>query len=150
MIGRAGKQLRGSHDRSQGKRAIYLVSAWAEQNHLVLGQRHVAEKSNEITALPDLLRLLEITGCLVTIDAMGTQTKIAKQIIQAEGDYLLAVKHNQGQLYRDLEILFSYDQQQDFQAAPYDYAKEVKKGHGRSDVRECWATSDPAYLQSVT
>ena len=144
-----GKQMRGSHEKSQGKRAIYLVSAWAEQNHLVLGQRQVAEKSNEITAIPDLLRLLEIKGCIVTIDAIGTQTKIAKQIIRAGGDYLLAVKHNQGKLYRDLEMLFSYDQQQGFQDGPYDYHKEVKKGHGRIDVRECWVTSDPEYLNSV-
>lgn len=110
VIGIDGKQMRGSHDRSKGKRAIYMMSAWAEENHLALGQRQVAEKSNEITAIPELLRLLEIKGCIVTIDAIGTQTKIAKQITQAEGDYLLAVKHNQGKLYRDLEILFSYDQ----------------------------------------
>ena len=149
VIGIDGKQVRGSHDQRQGKRAIYMVSAWAEQNHLVLGQRQVAEKSNEITAIPELLRLLEIKGCIVTVDAIGTQTKIAKQIIAAEGEYLLAVKHNQGKLYRDLEMLFSYDQQQGFQDAPYDYDKEVKKGHGRIDVRECWATSDPEYLESV-
>lgn len=149
VIGIDGKQMRGSHARSKGKRAIYMVSAWAEQNHLVLGQRKVAEKSNEITAIPDLLRLLEIKGCIITIDAIGTQTKIARQIVQAEGDYLLAVKHNQGKLYRDLEMLFSYDQQQGFEDAPYDYAKEVKKGHGRIDVRECWVTSDPEYLASV-
>jgi predicted transposase YbfD/YdcC len=139
VIGLDGKQLRGSHNHSQGQRAIYMVSAWAEANHLVLGQRQVAAKSNEITAIPALLRLLEIKGCIVTVDAIGTQTKIAKQIIQAEGDYLLAVKHNQGQLYRDLEMLFSYDQQQGFQETPYDYDKEVKKGHGRIDVGECWS-----------
>jgi len=149
VIGIDGKQMRGSHEHRKGKRAIYMVSAWAEQNHLVLGQRQVAEKSNEITAIPELLRLLAIKGCIVTIDAIGTQTKIAKQIIQAEGDYLLAVKHNQGKLYRDLEMLFSYDRQQGFEDAPYDYDKEVKKGHGRIDVRECWATSDPEYLASV-
>jgi len=149
VIGIDGKQMRGSHDRNQGKRALYMVSAWAEQNHLVLGQRQVAEKSNEITAIPALLRLLEIKGCIVTVDAIGTQTKIAKQIIQAEGDYLLAVKQNQGKLYRDLEMLFSYDQQQGFADTPYDYHKEVKKGHGRIDVRECWTTSDPEYLASV-
>jgi predicted transposase YbfD/YdcC len=144
-----GKQMRGSHDHSKGQRAIYMVSAWAKQNHLVLGQRQVAERSNEITAIPASLRLLEIKDCIVTVDAIGTQTKIARQIIQSEGDYLLAVKHNQGKLYRDLEMLFSYDQQQDFQDTPYDYAKEVKKGHGGIDVRECWTTSDPEYLASV-
>lgn len=144
-----GKQMRGSHDQQKGKRAIYMVSAWAEENHLVLGQRKVSEKSNEITAIPELLRLLEIKGCIVTIDALGTQTKIAKQIVEAKGDYLLAVKHNQGKLYQDLEMLFSYDQHHGFQDAPYDYAKDVKKGHGRIDVRECWATSDPEYLANV-
>jgi predicted transposase YbfD/YdcC len=149
VIGIDGKQLRGSHNRSQGKRAIYMVSAWAEQNHLVLGQRKVAEKSNEITAIPELLRLLEIKGCIVTVDAIGTQTKIAKQIIQAEGDYLLAIKHNQGKLHRDLEMLFSYDQNRNFEDTSYQYAKEVQKGHGRIDVRECWVTADPEYLASV-
>ena len=149
VIGIDGKQMRGSHDHRKGKRAIYMVSAWAEQNHLVLGQRKVAEKSNEITAIPELLRLLEIKGCIVTIDAIGTQAKIATQIIKDEGDYLLAVKQNQGKLFRDLEMLFSYDQQQGFHDAPYDYAKEVTKGHGRIDVRECWTTSNPEYLASV-
>jgi len=144
-----GKQMRGSQDLRNGKRALYIVSAWAEQDHLVLGQRKVAEKSNEITAIPELLRLLEIKGCIVTIDAIGTQTKIAKQIIQAEADYLLPVKQNQGHLYQDLEMLFSYDQQHGFPEASYQYAKEVKKGHGRIDVRECWVTADPEYLASV-
>jgi len=149
VIGFDGKQMRGSHDRGNGQQAIYMVSAWAEQNHLVLGQRKVDGKSNEITAIPELLRLLEINGCIVTIDAIGTQTKIAKQIIKAGGDYLLAVKHNQEKLYQDLEMLFSYDQQNGLEEATYDYAKEVKKGHARIDVRECWATSDPEYLASV-
>jgi hypothetical protein len=85
------KWVQALHPVTQGQ-----VSAWAEQNQLVLGQRQVAEKSNEITAIPALLRLLEIKDCIVTVDAIGTQTKIAQQIIQAEGDYLLAVKHNQG------------------------------------------------------
>ena len=150
VIGIDGKQIRGSQDQRNGKRGIYMVSAWAEQNHLVLGQRKVAEKSNEITAIPELLRLLEIKGCIVTIDAIGTQTKIAKEIIKAEGDYLLAVKHNQGKLYRDLEIMFYYDQRQDFRDAPFDYAKEVTKGHGRIEIRECWTTSDPQYLACLS
>ena len=144
-----GKQMRGSHDQGQGQRALYMVSAWAEENHLVLGQRQVDAKSNEITAIPALLRLLAIKGCIVTVDAIGTQTKIARQIIQAEGDYLLAVKHNQGKLYQELEMLFTYDQQQGLAETPYDYAKEVIKGHGRIDVRECWTTADPEYLASV-
>src|SRR3989304_995578 len=85
-----GKQLRGSKDRVLGKRAIYMVSAWAEENELVLGQRKVDEKSNEITAIPELLKLLDLSGCIVTIDAMGTQTLIAKTIQEANADYVLS------------------------------------------------------------
>jgi predicted transposase YbfD/YdcC len=146
VIGIDGKQMRGSHDRSKGKRAIYMVSAWAEANHLVLGQRKVAEKSNEITAIPELIRLLEIKGCIVTIDAIGTQSRIAKMIEKAGADYLLAVKNNQGKLYQDIEMLFSFDQKQGFQNTDYDHAKHVTKGHGRIDIRECWTISDPDYL----
>lgn len=149
IIGVDGKQLRCSHDASLGKRAIYMVNVWAEANHLVLGQRKVDDKSNEISAIPELLKLLEIRGCIVTIDAMGTQTKIAKTIINAGADYVLALKENQGKLYQDVCYLFEYDQQNGFQNAPYDYAKTVNKGHGRIDVRQCWSTSDPEYLTSI-
>lgn len=149
VIGIDGKQMRGSHDKNKGKRAIYMVSAWAEANHLVLGQRKVSEKSNEITAIPELLRLLEIKGCIVTIDAIGTQTKIAKMIVNAGADYLLTVKNNQGKLYQDLEMLFTFDQKLGFQGAGYDNAKETTKGHGRIDIRECWTISEPEYLACV-
>ena len=144
-----GKQLRGSHDRSSGKRAIYLVSAWATANHLVLGQQKVDDKSNEITAIPALLKTLEISGCIITIDAIGTQTKIAKLIVGAEADYILSVKENQGKLYQDITALFAYDRQRNFQEAPYEYAKTVGKDHGRIEVRQCWSTSDPEYLESI-
>ncbi len=97
-----GKQLRGSHDSGIGKNAIYMVSAWATENQLVLGQRKVDDKSNEITAIPKLLKLLEVKGCIVMVDAIGTQTKIAKTIIEQGGDYILAVKENQGHLYEDI------------------------------------------------
>jgi predicted transposase YbfD/YdcC len=149
VIGLDGKQLCGSQDASLGKRAVYMVSAWAEANHLVLGQRKVADKSNEITAIPELLKLLEIHGCIVTIDALGTQTKIAQTIIDGGGDYILAVKENQGKLYQDVLGLFEYDQQHGFKDAPYDYAKTVDKGHGRIDIRQCWTTSDPDYLSTI-
>ena len=89
-----GKCLRGSDDKQLGKRAIYIVSAWAEANEVVLGQRKVDEKSNEITAIPELLKILAISGCIVTIDAMGTQTHIAQSIIEAKADYVLSVKEN--------------------------------------------------------
>jgi hypothetical protein len=89
-----GKQLRGSHDRREGKSALYMVSAWATANRLGLGQTKVDEKSNEITAIPKLLDLLDLNGCQVTIDAIGTQIEIAERIVAKGGDYLLAVKEN--------------------------------------------------------
>jgi predicted transposase YbfD/YdcC len=94
-----GKTLRRSHDQTAGKKALHLVSAWAVENRLVLAQLATEEKSNEITAIPLLLRQLALEGCIVTIDAMGTQTKIAEQIIDQLGDYALALKDNQGNLY---------------------------------------------------
>jgi len=144
-----GKQLRGSHNRSSGKRAIYMVSAWAAANHLVLGQQKVNDKSNEITAIPELLKMLEISGCIITIDAIGTQTKIARLIVEAEADYILAVKENQGKLYQDITALFDYDRRCNFQESPYEYAKTVGKDHGRIEVRQCWSTSAPEYLESI-
>jgi predicted transposase YbfD/YdcC len=141
-----GKCLRGSDDKELGKRAIYMVSAWAAENEIVLGQRKVDEKSNEITAIPELLKILSISGCIVTIDAMGTQTTIAKTIVEAQADYVLSVKENQGHLFEDMATLFAVDQASDFKYASYEYKKTTNKGHGRIDVRECWSTSNPAYL----
>ena len=91
-----GKVLRRSHDKGIGKAAIDMVSAWATANRLVLGQVKVDEKSNEITAIPQLLEALEVSGCIVTIDAMGCQTDIAEQIMDRQADYVLALKENQG------------------------------------------------------
>ena len=104
-----GKTLRQSYNRSDGKGAIHRVSAWATQNRLVLGQRKVDEKSNEITAIPQLLRPLEVNGCIVTIDAMGTQTAIAQLIVEREGDYVLALKDNQGNLFEDVQQIFAHE-----------------------------------------
>ena len=144
-----GKQLRGSHDDYLGKKAIYMVSAWAEANELVLGQRKVDDKSNEITAIPELLKILSIEGCIVTIDAIGTQTKIAKTIIDVGADYLLSVKDNQKTLHQEIAWLFEYDQKKEFKDAPYDYAETTNKGHGRIETRECWSISDTEYIQSL-
>ena len=93
-----GKTLRRSHDKATGKEAIQIVGAWAAQNRLVLGQMKVDERSNEITAIPELLALLEITGCIVTTDAIGCQKTIAQTIVDQDADYVLAVKENQGPL----------------------------------------------------
>lgn len=149
IINLDGKCLRGSDDPRLGKRAIYMVSAWAEANEIVLGQRKVDEKSNEITAIPELLKLLAISGCIVTIDAMGTQTNIAKTIVEAQADYVLSVKENQGHLYEDISVLFGVDQAQNFKYASFEYEKTTNKGHGRIDVRQCWSTSNPEYLNLI-
>src|SRR5258708_33219914 len=102
-----GKTLRHSHDQGAGKKALHLVSAWAVENRLVLAQLATEEKSNEITAIPLLLKQLALKGCIVTIDAMGTQTKIAEQIIEQEGEYALALKDNQGNLCDEVKATFS-------------------------------------------
>jgi predicted transposase YbfD/YdcC len=149
IINLDGKQLRGSKDKVLGKRAIYMVSAWAEENELVLGQRKVDEKSNEITAIPELLKLLALSGCIVTIDAIGTQTNIAKTIIEAQADYVLSVKENQGHLHEDISVLFGVDQAQNFKYSSLEYAQTTNKDHGRIEVRECWSTANPEYLNLI-
>ena len=144
-----GKKLRRSHNYSAGKAAIYMVSAWATENQLVLGQTKVAEKSNEITAIPELLRLLDISGCIVTIDAIGTQTEITETVIEGGGDYLLAVKENQGRLFEDIQCLFEVDVAHGMKYAQYSYAKSINKGHGRIETRECWATDWEEHLSLI-
>lgn len=141
-----GKCLRGSHDRGLGKNAIYMVSAWAHDNHIVLGQRKVDEKSNEITAIPELLRALDVAGCIVSIDAMGTQKDIAAQIVAQEGDYVLALKNNQPHLFEDVQGLFTWADNLDYEAIVHAYHKDTHKGHGRIEIRECWTISDPSCI----
>lgn len=106
LIAVDGKTLRGSYERGSKQGMIHMVSAWATQNRLVLGQRKVHEKSNEITAIPELLAVLDLDGALVSIDAMGCQTAIAAQIVEQQGDYVLALKGNQGSLHEDVVQLF--------------------------------------------
>ena len=149
IVNMDGKCLCGTQDQRLGKRGVYMVSAWAEANALVLGQRKVDEKSNEITAIPELLKILALSGCLVTIDAMGTQTEIARSIQEAGADYLLSVKENQGHLFEDLSMLFGVDQELNFKYASLEHAKTTSKGHGRIEIRECWSTSHPGYLKLI-
>jgi len=141
-----GKTLRRSHDRRAGKKALHLVSAWAVENRLVLAQVATEEKSNEITAIPLLLQQLALKGCIVTIDAMGTQTKIAEQIIDQEGDYALALKDNQGNLYDEVKATFALAEKEGFTNQPWESERLVEKGHGRLEIREYWALSDPEIL----
>ena len=144
-----GKVLRRSHDKGIGKAAIDMVSAWATANRLVLGQVKVDEKSNEITAIPQLLEALEVSGCIVTIDAIGCQTDIASKIIDREAEYVLSLKENQGHLYEDVERLFWDLEESQYKAYAYDYEKTVNKDHGRIEVRECWTISDPQVLRHL-
>lgn len=134
-----GKTLRRSHNRKNGVPAIHMVSAWSSENGLVLGQEKTAEKSNEITAIPQLLDVLELKGCIVTIDAMGCQTAIAERIIQKKADYVLALKGNQGNLHREVGDFFEIALAEDFKHVTHDYYEEYDAGHGRVEYRQCWA-----------
>jgi predicted transposase YbfD/YdcC len=147
-----GKTLRRSHDKGGGHTAIHMVSAWASANRLVLGQYKVDEKSNEIKAIPELLRALALTGCLVTIDAMGCQSEIADLIVEQGADYLLQLKKNQGNLYDDVVALFDDLEALGTHAARvYSYAsdKTVDKGHGRIEIRQAWTITDPQVIAGL-
>lgn len=150
VIALDGKQPRGSSDGRLGKKAITMVSAFATRNHLVLAQAKVDEKSNEITALPKLLEVLEIAGCIVTIDAMGCQTDIAAQVIDKNADYVLSLKANQGNLYEDTTFFFAEAQRTQFAGIPHDYCKTVEKDHGRLETRECWVIDPHLWPERFT
>ncbi len=141
-----GKTLRRSHDQRRGKAALHMVSAWASANGLVLGQVATDAKSNEITAIPELLRLLDLKGCIVTIDAAGTQTAIAEQIVAGEGEYVLALKGNQKGLAEDVTRLFEWAHSIDFAEIEHDHLRTTTKGHGRLEIRDCWTIADPRYV----
>ena len=139
-----GKTARRSHDRGAGKKALHLVSAWAAENRLVLAQLATEEKSNEITAIPQLLQQLALCGCLVTIDAMGTQTKIAEQIVEQGGDYALALKDNHKEFCTEVKATFALAAQE--QSMPRETLRTVDGGHGRLEIRTYQTMSDPAVL----
>jgi len=141
-----GKTLRQSYDRADDKAAIHMVSAWATANRLVLGQRKVDAKSNEITAIPQLIKLLELDGCIVTIDAMGCQKQIAKQIIERNADYVLALKDNQGNLFADVQQIFAHAQSCNFAGIEHSFDQTVEKGHGRVEIRRCWTMAQVEFL----
>jgi predicted transposase YbfD/YdcC len=136
-----GKTKRGSYDREKGLKALHSVSAWSSEQGLMLAQKKVDSKSNEITAVPLLLKLLNIKGAVVTLDAMGTQTEIAKQIKQGEGDYVLALKGNQGKLNKQVRDWFKQAVAQNWQGIEYSYHEKTEKGHYRLDSRQVWTVS---------
>ena len=137
-----GKAMRRSHDHSRGLQMVHTVSAWADRNKLVLGQLCVEDKSNEITAIPKLLELLCLEGSIVTIDAMGTQKKIAAKIVEKKADYILALKENHETFYQEVQTLFA-DQEtlEDFasQGKRLEESTAFDKGHGRLETRRCVA-----------
>lgn len=124
-----------------------MVNAWAVENRMVLGQKKVDDKSNEITAIPELLAQLELTDCVVTLDALHTQTAIAKQIIDAQADYILAVKANQGTLYEDLVDLFEGFEADAYREVVFQTAQQTSNGHGREEFRQVWVVSQPEYRE---
>ncbi|MGB5768603.1 MAG: ISAs1 family transposase [Crocosphaera sp.] len=134
-----GKTLRGSYDRNQGQSALHLVTAWASDQRLVLGQVRVEDHSNEITAIPALLELLDITGSIITIDAMGTQTKIVQQIRHKKADYVVTLKANHPTLFSQVQQWFTNTMTRGWDDIDHDYYKTVTKGHHRTEKRYVWA-----------
>ena len=130
-----GKTLCGSHDTRMEQSAIQIVSAWATTNKLVLGQVKVDSKSNEITAIPELIKVLELNGCIVTIDAIGCQKEIVKLITQQNADYVISLKKNQGNLYESVEELFKSGISTSFQEFQHSTYKTQETGHGRHEIR---------------
>lgn len=134
-----GKSIRGSRGKG-GKNIVHMVSAWASENNVVLGQVKVYDKSNEITAIPELLKLLVLKGCIVTIDAIGCQKNIAEEIIGKEADYILALKSNQGSLLQQTEDSFRLLEAKSV-------SEEIDAGHGRVEIRTCSAVDDLALVR---
>jgi predicted transposase YbfD/YdcC len=144
-----GKTVCGSRDTSAGRAAIHMISAWAAANHLVLGQLKVDGKSNEITAIPELLHALAVDGCTVTVDAIGCQKDIAETIIAKGGDYVLALKDNQPALHDDVRVLFADVDTSGRGAFPHTTEETVEKGHGRLERRRCTVISDPTVVGAL-
>ena len=143
-----GKTLRRSHDRSGNKAAIHRVSAWACENGLVLGQLKTEEKSNKITAIPTLLKLLELKGCIVTIDAMGCQKDIAQAIRESDADYVLALKANHKRFYNDVRLFLdaSIEVLGSNKDASFDYHETLDADQGRIEIRRYWMSHDIGWL----
>jgi len=141
-----GKTLRRSFDAATSKSAIHMVSAWATANQISLGQVIVDEKSNEITAIPKLLEILEISGCLVTIDAMGCQTAIAQAIVDAGADYVLAVKDNQPTLHDGISWFFLTKREMGFARMKFNRHQTQDEGHGREELRTYYVCDVPRDL----
>jgi predicted transposase YbfD/YdcC len=141
-----GKTLRRAYQEGGAKAPIHMISAWSSQQRLVLGQAKVADKSNEITAIPDLLDLLTVKGATVTIDAIGCQKEIAKKIKEKDADYVLALKGNQGRLSEDVELFFTEQKARKFADTNISRHQTLEKSHGRIETRTYTAIEDIAWL----
>ena len=141
-----GKTLRRSYDRRSAKAAIHMVSAWATRNRVVLGQLKTEEKSNEITAIPELLKVLDVSGCIVTIDAMGCQKAIAQQIVEQEAAYVLALKQNHGTLYEAVVQQFQAARDTASEQTTLQTYETEEKHHGRVELRRHWTLEVPPDL----
>ena len=141
-----GKSLKHSYNKKTGNRAISMVSAWATSNKLVLGQRKVDSKSNEITAIPELIKMLDIAGCIVTIDAIGCQKEIVNLISQKQGDYIIALKKNQKNLYENVELLFKEEISKRNKGENASHYSTRELGHGREEIRNYLMLSDISNL----
>ncbi len=133
-----GKSLKGSYDRKSKLKALHMVSAWSKEHRLVLGQTKVSEKSNEITAIPALLEMLDLSGCIITIDAMGTQKSIAKKIIEADADYVLSLKDNHPTLHQQVKNWFETSLSLGFKGVDVNISQRVEKGHHRIENRKVY------------
>lgn len=141
-----GKTLRRSFDKASGKAALHMVSAWATANRVSLGQVATDAKSNEITAIPKLLEILELSGCLVTIDALGCQTQIAQKIVEQKADYVLAVKRNQPTLHDGIQTFFNAQLETDFEDVTVGRHATEERGHGRQESRHYFVCAVPDKL----
>jgi predicted transposase YbfD/YdcC len=145
-----GKTARRSFDRAAEKSPLHLVSAWVRDNQLVLGQVRTEEKSNEITAIPVLLGMLDLRGGVVTIDAMGAQKEIAKSIIEKQADYILALKGNQGNLHAQVMDFFAVAGTEQFQSVKHTYYATYNESHGRREARRVWSSTDLSTIPDAT
>jgi len=148
-----GKTMKQSYDRNQSQKPLHIVSAWSASHQLVLGQKKVNKKSNEVTAIPALLELLEMEESIITIDAMGCQKEIAALIIKKKGDYLLALKGNQNLIHKDVKNWFELAQKEEFAGREHSYYQHIEGGHHRVEKRQIWTVAvselPPLHNQSL-
>jgi predicted transposase YbfD/YdcC len=141
-----GKVLNGSIDTWSGKTASKIISAWASDAGLVIGQKHVPEGTSEIAIVPELLKVLMLKGCIVTVDAANCQTQNARLIIERGGDYVMALKENQGRLHADVKLAFEHEAKTAFRAVRHSIVETHDEGHGRIETRRYTLIDDPTYI----